>query len=64
MIRRPVPGRVWLMAGSALDSTSGVLTRMTPRALLGGAMILTAAVLQFASTLTRPAAAGGQPVAE
>jgi drug/metabolite transporter (DMT)-like permease len=29
MSRKPVPGLVWLMAGSAVDSTSGVLTRLT-----------------------------------
>ena len=29
MTRKPVPGLVWLMAGSAVDSTSGVLTRLT-----------------------------------
>ena len=35
-----------------------------PRTLLGGAVILTAAALHFAWTLTRPTAAGVQPVAE
>lgn len=29
MTRKPVPGLVWLMAGSAVDATSGVLTRLT-----------------------------------
>ena len=29
MSAKPVPGLVWLMAGSAVDSTSGALTRLT-----------------------------------